>query len=364
MCSGSHGGGGGRIEYAEYLENMHKSLVRGVPIPDSYSEITNDVYAVINTIHGLTTPYEGESAYDPTASDEALFDATSPLGRIREAWDSLEDLVFGFGGEWTNDETTEFANFVAVAAGELDHFSTIDFITGFDSVLSDLMSHLDTVVNEDHFKDMVDSFEDHKEARFLRGVGTWAAGMADVNAVNSSSFIIGLALLQQDITQEVDAYERELKHNLYGNVMAEFVRDYLKAKVMRVASEDQMVLQGTQIIHQLRTTKAELYSKVLVMKEAVEKLVIIAKKEQEDRDIAIDVEHTLWDLEVLQYGGNAIAAIAGATGGRSLPKVSKEQSALGMAAQGLGAAALLGAGAPLAIGVGAVAGLIGWAMGD
>jgi hypothetical protein len=116
----------------------------------------------------------------------------------------------------------------------------------------------------------------------------------------------------------------------------------------------------------VNTMVASIRHKVDAQREAshqqaeLNRLKIVAKKEQTDRDIELDVEDALWDIKTFQYGANLLASISGASVQQD-QKPSAAASAIGGALSGaaIGAgigSAVPGVGTAIGAGIGAVLG--------
>jgi hypothetical protein len=90
----------------------------------------------------------------------------------------------------------------------------------------------------------------------------------------------------------------------------------------------------------------------------VNKMKIIAKSEQTEKQLEIEIHEVTWPLDVYTYAGNMLASIGGGHGGNAIPKPSKTQSALGgaMAGASVGTAILPGYGTAIGAVVGGIAG--------
>jgi hypothetical protein len=91
------------------------------------------------------------------------------------------------------------------------------------------------------------------------------------------------------------------------------------------------------------------------------RIKIVAKKEESDKNIDIDEQDALWDLEVFQYGANVMASIQGGTVSNGPRRPSTAASVLGGALSGAAAGAMIGstmtpAGGLMPMAIGAVLG--------
>ena len=102
----------------------------------------------------------------------------------------------------------------------------------------------------------------------------------------------------------------------------------------------------------LRKAKDSLLTNLAQLRAEIQRLTIIAKKEQTDRQLDIDDSEGRWDIEAMVYPTNLLGAAQG--GVAYIPKgPTATQSALSGAIGG----ASIGAGfGPIGAGIGAIAG--------
>jgi len=70
---------------------------------------------------------------------------------------------------------------------------------------------------------MVAAYENRALTQHLRGVNRFVGGMADINAVNSSAFIIGMALLEVEFSRNVNDFQTKLEGDLYNKAFDGFL---------------------------------------------------------------------------------------------------------------------------------------------
>ncbi|MBU2249236.1 MAG: hypothetical protein KKD77_20985, partial [Gammaproteobacteria bacterium] len=103
--------------------------------------------------------------------------------------------------------------------------------------------------------------------------------------------------------------------------------------------------------------KAELKKNLTHYTAEINRLSIVANKEQTDTDLYIGVQDAKWDLDAIMYIGNMISAVAGASTVREgLDGPSTLRTAMGGALSGAAAGASFG---PYGAAAGAVIGGIG-----
>lgn len=120
-------------------------------------------------------------------------------------------------------------------------------------------------------------------------------------------------------------------------------------------------MKGPEIMANLEQLRGQMQGNLAQVKAEIERLTITALKEEKDRQMELEVDEALWDMEAYMYGGNVMASISGAAAGRKGTQMSKGQTALGGAMAGASIGASFG---PIGAGLGFVAGgLLGWAFG-
>ena len=182
----------------------------------------------------------------------------------------------------------------------------VDFETYLDDYesgpgLADDVAEMSTILTNAMNADDIPNFE---------------AGMRDINAVQTSTFVIGKALITSRKGDQLARYSAEQSFKV------------------------------RQLINEQRKSLAVAYVEAY-------RLGIVAQKEYFDEWIEFETAAVKWDLELYTYGGNMLAAIGGGHSGMGQPaKPSKAQSAIG------GAMAGAAIGSAVAPGVGTAAGAI------
>jgi len=274
---GSSGGGGGSssgaVSHAAYLEAVHSSWLNHA----GTDTIDDSVTDVMSTALG-NSPWTGLTAYAPdaqiTAYEGVMTAFKAMLAGISDTgdWDDLYTQA-----ETSIDNPVIIANDVAAFAANLD-----------DQITTTVLP------------------------RFRRG-------MQDINAVVSSAFPIGEAVIEAFRDRDVAKYTTGL-----------------------MITKDEKKLTATSQMLQLmiqRLSWEEAYVRVYTEGQ---RLKIVAKKEETDQNAKLDEEDALWDLEVFQYGGNILAAVQGGTVGSKPKTASPFQSAIGGAMSGAAAGAMIG----------------------
>lgn len=223
----------------------------------------------------------------------------------------------------------EYKNSIAAYAVILAGLSdTVDWST--------LYTHADSIFNA--LGPAVTAYSDLLDDNInVKVLPKFRRGMQDINAVVSSAFVIGESNIWGFRDRDVAGYVASL--------------------------EDKKLNAVDQMIQMMARRIGWQESYVRTMIEA-NRIKIVAKKEQTDRDSELDEHDAKWDLEVFQYGGNLMAAIGGGTVVPNMAGKNKTASMLGGALTGGVAAGMLsGTAAGAAMGIPAgPAGVIGGAV--
>ena len=309
MAKGGGGGqGSGKVSYPAYLELAHGEYV------DNASGIapsaTRNVAAAIDAAI-TANPYDvvvntGAVAYDPA----------TPIAAMDTAVATLSTAITAL------DEETDWDSHLGVAKASID-----------SKLINTQFIEEDIKAYRDQADDMLTSVT----------LPRFRGGMRDINAVTSSAFAIGEAYIEASNIRDVNKYAKEMKAKL------NFQRNELATKSAEV------MLNYTLNVSELKKAIAHYTIET-------NRLEIVANKEEQDVNLAIEEAEAKWDLDMLMYMGNAIAAIAGAATIREgITGPSTMRSALGGALSGAGAGMMIGG--PTGAAIGGIGGLLMGLMG-
>ena len=227
----------------------------------------------IDALFPSTNPYTGAVAYDPSAILSAL---ESSLSTFKAYLTSVATDLTSFKATWSGWVTT---------------------VT--DDLTTALVAELET-----------------------HGMPEFEGGMRNINAVQTSSFVLGKAMM--------------------------YARVGLEAAKLALLNANQAMdstMKFSEVLRGQFATEVD-YSKVL----------IIAYKEEADRQIELDVEETKWPFFEYREAGAMLGAIGSSAAMQSSAKPNPAASALGGAMAGAAAGASFG---PWGAAAGAVIGGIG-----
>jgi hypothetical protein len=287
---GSSGGGAsGKVSHSAYLETCHKDWLDHTGVDTIEKSITEVMDSAIGN-----SPWTGLSAYNPDADIASYEVGITDFAAILAG---LSDIV-----DWNA--------FYASATLALDGVADVNIaadVAAYQAILDDNIA--------------------------ARVLPRFRRGMQDINAVVSSAFPIGEAIIEAFQARDVNKYAAALRLGLSDKRI-------------------QVVEQMTNMMAR-RIGWTESYTRMLVESKRIK---IVAKKEQTDQDAIIDEQDAKWDMEVFQYGGNLMAAIGGGTAIPNMAGKNRAASALGGAMSGAVAGGMIGS---AAASTGAAAGAAG-----
>ena len=231
QCKGG-GGSSGKVSFPAYMETTHQNW-----LGYGSDTIESSIVDIMNTALG-SSPFASTVAYDPDTDLAALIAYVTGLS-------TLEGLL----------ETN--ASMATLAAGITDDTNLVALAATFSDDLSDQLD-----------ADVYPRFE---------------AGMRDINAVMSSAFTIGRAVIESQRTKESAKFLAQLR--------------------VKATTDDALKLIELQL--QFRKALASLGVEATRMK-------LVAKSEEAATNVKYDEADAKWDLEVYQYGNNVLASIQGA----------------------------------------------------
>lgn len=331
--SGSSGGSSGAVDYPAYMKTRHETWLTAIA-----SDITTAKAA---------NPYSTAAAYDP----DCVLAATNYV--ISQFYDLV--VAIDPDIDWVANFSTAEAKFSEQVITAITSYT---FSTIFDSA---------------HVTALISSFQADLESRRDNDFKpAYKVGMQNVNAVMSSAFTIGDALITSQVARDVANFSAELNFKneekllQYQQVQAEentahnrnvIARNQLE--VGQAVSKGQFGLSGSQAITSLLSTQLQFGVAISNLTADANRIKLVSKQEEYDKNLKYDRQDAVWDLEMYQYGSNVMASIAGSAI-KQEGEVSTGSSVLGGALAGAAAGAALGPVGSLS--GGAVAG-IGAALG-
>lgn len=328
------GGAAGKVGFPSYMETFHTAML------GSYSGTT--LGTLMAAMISGNSPYEGESAYNP---DTAL---TANQTRYSTYDAALTAFV----------PNTDWQTAVGVSQAKLDDGTTyakIDLVTNdmAANAIANAIAAATAALSSTAISDQVDAYETRVVPRFLRSVNRFAAGLADIGAVNSSAFIVGMALLESEVNADVNKFDADISAQAFNEIAAGGIKATFQAAATQRQQRNLYLAEATNLLMQALQQKIQLQAEATRLQSELNRVKIVAKQEETDRNLEIAVQDTFFDLSVLAQG---MSVVGGLTGASYIPdKPSKAQSAIGGAISGVATGAAIGSAVP---GIGTVAGAV------
>jgi len=276
--SGGGGGGAGVVDYPAHMKTYHGRILDHSGV----DTITSSMTDIMNVAIG-SSPFALATAYDPDADIATMVASVGDL-------ETLINLL---------------------SAG-----------TGLDALIAG-------VLDQTRIDDAVTEFSDDLGARLIAEVlPRFESGMRDINAVTSSAFAIGRAVIEDGQTRQVAKFSSEIHLKSFG--------------------DDAIRVIGLKLDYQKALSH---------MTVEANRIKVVAKSEEAVENLSIDEADATWDISVFQHGANMLAAIGGGTAVAQEKKINKAASVIGGAMSGAAAGAMVGSVVPgIGTAIGAVAG--------
>ena len=325
MCGGGSSGGSVTTVPA-YISSRHK-------------EWLDDIYVDMNAT-ALNNPYASASAYDPAVLTDGMLaalnafcgamagfhDTSLDADKVADVYDAMYTYMTGLVPQ------TDYATYIAAIITQLDtvYEDATELAASATAYSNQLQADIEATI--------IPKFE---------------AGMRDANAVMTSSFVIGEALIYAEKDRNVAKYTADLKlasHTARSDAIAKTGIAMLGEKVKMAALYLPLAKSYSDFYIQGIDFKKQLTSMVL---DSL-RIIIIAKKEQQDEDLKIDRANALWDIEMYKYAGSLLGAYQGTYSVQEGVSKTGMGTALGGAMSGASAGFMMGG--PIGAGIGGILG--------
>ena len=286
------GGGGGSdtyppnpnhiIMYAPYVENYHNSW-----LGDTQANII---------VAQWNNPFASAVAYDPDSDLDAMLAALNAYCNV----------LLNFHNSSLDISVVAAAFDAAIADGSFNPQ------TAWTGHLTAIAAAVDAqLLTTTEIDESVNQYSEQLQADIEEKVlPQFEAGMRDINAVMSSSFIIGSALIFAEKDRNVAKYAADLRLANWGD------RNKAIINVSSSLNEEDIKMIGIRMQH------AEIVGKFWIQGVEYKRLItdkiidvlrmkIVAKKEEADENLRIQEARRKWIPSLSQY----MAAMIGAAGG-------------------------------------------------
>lgn len=363
------GGGAGTAatDISVHLRNSHGLVLMGF---DSAGNEWDDVAGVVN----LTDTYADQPSVLRYILEKGISDAGgNPFDGV-SAFEPLDDLdrmqdeLDGFMSSVdTINPEDDIPSWLAVSETAADGLPTLDVDTSIQSIITHARINASQVVADavmaagSQGLDRVISrarvgFEKRAKRDHLNSLSQFTGAMSDMQAVNTSAFVIGMAKMQRGYDDRLAAYESEFAIPFTRDGISAFVEAFrsialqhmeskARVHVSELENQSRYVMQATNFILEQTRLKTTAEQSSVEMQRMVSTANIVAQTDEMQTNLDIDVKSQNWDLELFQQAGNIMSAVSGSV----VPTAAKPNRFLsGLAGAAGGASVGLAAGGPLA----------------
>jgi len=184
-----------------------------------------------------------------------------------------------------NDLVTTYVSATPDTDGEQQAFD--DFIEKASGLFATYGIDVDTDLTAE-----VDAQEAAGEASYLRQRSAFEGAMFDINAIETTPYIIGLALIDNDHTRQLNLFRSQL--------LAQGRRD-----------KNVFLIQAAELMGNMQTRNASLYQTLSSLKSERARLGYLTRREERMQNVEYDVGEIEWELETVKSGAQVIGAMQG-----------------------------------------------------
>lgn len=297
------------VDYPSQMTTAQTNWL-GTTAPSSGLDLSGMIKTSLDNKGTITgNPYYASDGHDPSTT-------------LTDMLTAIDDFGLSNG---TIDPELDMTNFISIAATLISTYISPDsYITARIAAHS---ADLDTELN-------------------AKVIPRFEAGMRDINAVMTSAFAIGRAVIEKDRNDKVDKFAADMRFQaddkrtgLLQALSAEMVRILLQQKEFERAIASMYIDYG--------------------------RIDIAANTDYQTELKAIAADKARWPYEIYKYGANMLAAMGGGTTSSVPMDGNKTARIIGSGLSGAAAGAMVGAyiskesGGGIGALVGGIAGLIG-----
>ena len=333
------GGGGtsGKVAYPVYMEGWHSQALNDTG--GSLDELSVSLTDVMEDAL-VSNPYAGFSAFDPDFDLNeittllAAYNASSFASLLDDARSSAEDTSLG-----RFDPAEEF-NDAARRIGAAMDSGPLSSDVSNDRIAEDLAAF--TALYDDDFDSVA-------RPRF-------EAGASDMDAVMSSAFAVGRALLERSRARDLAKHQSDIRLHMFDARN----RAVVEGGAAAAAASYQRVADIERIAQSVASSNVALAKDQTLTTADVRRLRIAAKVAEGQEQFGYEEAEAQWKFEVFREGGNFLGAIGGGMRPNAASKINRNVAVAGTALQRGFEGAALGAGfGPIGAAIGGVLGLVG-----
>lgn len=315
---GSSSAPAGAVDYPPEIKDLYTTLMHGTT--SGGTPIDVDASGNVPTWVSLMSEMQALIA---AGAPQAALTAINPATELTKMTDEFA-LMQAFGNQL--DTVTTYEELVDVAAQAVESYLEAP---------PDIAGMIDT-------SEIKASFERAQKPQLMRAINRFTAGMAEVNSVHSSAFLVGLANLETEAMANVDSFSRQLdlqvdqtNRQIEGQIAASGDRNRLK--IAGIESAMNMMLQLKSLEFGTNQFRSQ-------MQFELSRADVVAKSQEQQDQLNLDLADDRWNTDIMMQAVSTIGVIGGTT---VVPgKLTPLQHAFSQLGPGIGlAVAVAGAGA-------------------
>ncbi len=361
----------GAVSFPGYMMDTHAILLH-----DLLTNNDGDYTGGITTgVFDLSLETVLNAAWSSDAYSNFTFTSpTTDLAASRTQFDNYYSHVTALV------HTSDWKDILTIATDKLGNCSIIggtsiqelanSAIKNTTRAVEEALEVVKALVDDDILQSLVTQFDERQDIPRTRAIARFNQQMVDANAVHSSSFLLGHALLQSEHTRQTADYDAQINGNMFQNSLQLWIQGWIRQSQMESFTRQnnhnqkmQALREGVGQMVSMLMNEVSFENTAASLLTDQNRVKIVGLAEHEERDLARDVQADAWDIERMADAIQIMGGPAGAA--RTLPaKASRASSALGGALSGAAAGAAAGSvvpglGTAAGAGVGALIGGVG-----
>jgi hypothetical protein len=360
---GSGGGVSGEVSFPAYIETIHEDWLYGA----GPSNLSSTIEGAMNTAFAAD-PYSNYSYSNPST---ALAANDTSLALMHS---NVSAAVY----------TTDFGTLIDRAAAKADECDIDQKISVKDIInrqiglasnsMEEAMELATTLAQSTVIDDLIEAQRRSSRINRARRISRYKAGMADIGAVHSSAFYLGLGSIyaqeeqaEQELRTQLSARLFEQGLNQWANLYSTNLRVDGTISGVNKNARTQTLLSGMQLLKSMHDNKIIWQGDVARLTSELNRVRYLTTADYEKNELDLDVFSSNWELDVFGRGISQLGGMAGYA--HPLPSgPSRASATIGGVLSGAAAGATVGSvvpgvGTAIGAGVGALLGGLGGLLG-
>ena len=353
---GSGGGVSGAVSFPAYIEGIHEDWLYGA----GPSNLSSTIEGSMNTAFAAD-PYAGYTYSNPSTD---LSENDTALALMHSA---VSAAVY----------TTDFGTLIDRAASKADEcdidkaISIKDIIQRQIKLASRSMEEAivlaGELANSTVIDDLIEAQRKKSRVDRARRISRYSAGMADIGAINTSAFMMGLGVIYSKEEEAANELRVRLNSELFTQGLSQWANLYsTNIRVdgtvagLNKNARTQTLLNSMQLLKSMHDNNIAWKGEIATLTTELNRVRYMTVSDYEKNELDLDVYSANWELDVFGRGISLLGGMAGYA--HPLPQgPSRAGLAIGGVLKGAAAGASIGSVVPglgTAIGAG-IGGLLG-----